>query len=182
MAIVKAFRILLIVGGVLALAGVSLVFSSFGSSSSSTTSIPPGPNWYMYYEFNVLGRGNLRGDYQETTGGDLDLYVLTAAQYASYRAGTNIGSLWALGSSRAGTIDVELPGSGKYFLVADHGTTYEQVQQVVRLSIHLTGIDPTIFPVGVAIFTAGFVISTFGVLRWRMFASRKSLLLPPPSA
>ena len=81
----KAFRVLLIIGGVLGLAGISLVASSFGSSASSTTSIPAGSIWYMYYEFDVLGPGSLRGDYQETTGGALDLYVLTEAQYQSYR-------------------------------------------------------------------------------------------------
>ncbi len=105
----KAFRVLLIIGGVLGLAGISLVASSFGSSASSTTSIPAGSIWYMYYEFDVLGPGSLRGDYQETTGGALDLYVLTEAQYQSYRTGTNMGSLWSLGSSNAGTIDVVLP-------------------------------------------------------------------------
>src|SRR5437016_14322342 len=93
----------------------------------------------MYYEFNVLGPGNLRGDYQETTGGALDLYVLTEAQYESYRAGTNIGSLWSLGSSNAGTINVLLRGSGNYFLVADHGPSYDGVRQVVRFSLHLAG-------------------------------------------
>src|SRR5207302_9518425 len=139
----KAFRLLLIIGGVLGLAGISLVASSFGSSASSTTSIPAGSIWYMYYEFNVLGPGNLRGDCQETTGGALDLYVLTEVQYQSYRAGTNIGSLWSLGSSSAGTIDVVLPGSGKYFLVAAHGTWLESVLQVVHFGLLPAGVTQT---------------------------------------
>ena len=168
----KAFRLLLIIGGVLGLAGISLVASSLGSSASSTTSIPAGSIWYMYYEFNVLGPGNLRGDYQETTGGALDLYVLTEAQYESYRAGTNIGSLWSLGSSSAGTIDVGLPGSGKYFLVADHGTSYEGVRQVVRFSLHLAGIDPTTFAAGIGLLGAGMVVAALGVLKRRRFAIR----------
>ena len=168
----KAFRVLLIIGGVLGLAGISLVASSFGSSTSSTTSIPAGSIWYMYYECNALGPGNLRGDYQETTGGALDLYVLTEAQYESYRAGTNIGSLWSLGSSNAGTIDVLLPGSGKYFLVADHGTSYEGVRQVVRFSLHLAGINPTTFAAGIGLLGAGMVVAALGVLRRRKFALR----------
>ncbi len=166
----KAFRILFIIGGVLGLAGISLVASSFGSSASSTTSIPAGSIWYMYYEFNVLGPGNLRGDYQETTGGALDLYVLTEVQYQSYRSGTNIGSLWSLGSSSAGTIDVVLPDSGKYFLVADHGTSYEGVRQVVRFSLHLTGIDPTTFAAGIGLLGTGMVVAALGVLKRRKFA------------
>ena len=175
----RVFRILLVVGGVLGLAGLSLVASSFGSSASSTTSIPAGPVWYMYYEFNVLGPGNLRGDYQETTGGALDLYVLTEAQYQSYRAGTNIGSLWSLGSSNAGTIDVSLPGSGKYFLVADHGTSYERVQQVVRFSLHLSGIDPTTFTAGMGLLGAGVVVAVLGILKRRKFAIGLGARIPP---
>ena len=178
----KAFRVLLIIGGVLGLAGISLVASSLGSSASSTTSIPAGPIWYMYYEFNVLGPGTLRGDYQETTGGALDLYVLTETQYESYRAGTNIGSLWSLGSSNAGTIDVVLPGSGKYFLVADHGTSYERVRQVVRFSLHLAGIDPTTFAAGIGLLGAGVVVAALGVLKRRRFAIRAGGHVPPTNA
>jgi len=176
----RVFRILLIVGGVLGLAGLSLVVSSFGSSVSSTTSIPPGPIWYMYYQFTVLGAGTLRGDYQETTGGSVNLFVLTEAQYESYRTGTNTGSLWSLGSSKGGTIDVALPGSGRYFLVADHGTSYERVQQVVRFSLHLTGIDPTVFVAGVGLLWAGIVVAVFGVLKRRTFATRAGGRMPLP--
>ena len=175
----KAFRVLLIIGGVLGLAGISLVASSFGSSASSTTSIPAGSIWYMYYEFDVLGPGSLRGDYQETTGGALDLYVLTEAQYQSYRTGTNMGSLWSLGSSNAGTIDVVLPGSGKYFLVADHGTSYEGVRQVVRFSLHLAGINPTTFAAGIGLLGAGVVVAALGVLKRRRFAIRAGGHVPP---
>ena len=178
----KAFRVLLIIGGVLGLAGISLVASSFGSSTSSTTSIPAGSIWYMYYEFNVLGPGNLRGDYQETTGGALDLYVLTEAQYQSYRAGTNIGSLWSLGSSNAGTIDVVLPGSGKYFLVADHGTSYESVRQVVHFSLHLAGVNPTTFAAGIGLLGTGMVVAALGVLKRKMFAIRAGGHVPLTNA
>ena len=178
----KAFRVLLIIGGVLGLAGISLVASSFGSSASSTTSIPAGSIWYMYYEFDVLGPGSLRGDYQETTGGALDLYVLTEAQYQSYRTGTNMGSLWSLGSSNAGTIDVVLPGSGKYFLVADHGTSYEGVRQVVRFSLHLAGINPTTFAAGIGLLGAGVVVAALGVLKRRRFAIRAGGHVPLTNA
>src|SRR5207237_9559952 len=126
MAFVRLFRILLIVGGVLALAGVSLVFSSLGSSSSSTTSTPAGFRCYMYYEVNILGSGSLRGDYQEISGGSLDLFVMTQEQYDYYRTGANFGSLWSLGSSRSGTIDVSLPGPARYVLVAGHWNLYRR--------------------------------------------------------
>ncbi|TMA02804.1 MAG: hypothetical protein E6J94_04915 [Methanobacteriota archaeon] len=166
MAFVRVFRILLIVGGVLALAGISLVVSSLGSSSSSTTSIPAGVRYYMYYEINILGSGSLRGDYQEISGGSLDVFVMTQDQYDSYRTGSNFGSLWSLGSSRGGTIDVSLPGSGRYFLVAQHGTSYEETAQVVRLTVHLSGINPTTFGSGLSMLGAGLSIGSWGVLRW----------------
>ena len=179
MAILVSFKILLIVGGVFWLAGFSLVVSSFGSDTASTTSIPAGPTWYLYYEFNVLGGGHLRGDYVETTGGSVDLFVLNEAQYASYRDGMNIGSLWSLGSSRAGTIDVSLPSSGKYFLVADHGTPYERVPQVVRFILHLTGIDPKIFAAGVGLLGGGVVVVSLGMRKWNRVMNRSSVASLP---
>jgi hypothetical protein len=165
MAVVRIFRILLVVGGVLALAGVSLVFSSTGSSSSSTTSIPAGASWYMYYEFDLLGAGRLRGDYQETTGGSLDVFVLTQAQYDSFRNATDAGSLWSLGSSKGGTIDVSLPGSGTYFLVAAHSMAYQQVDQTVRLTLQVSGISPMPFGSGLALFGAGIAVVSWGMVR-----------------
>jgi hypothetical protein len=181
MAILGNFRILLIVGGVFWLAGFSLVVTSFGSDTASTTSIPAGPAWYLYYEFNVLGGGHLRGDYVETTGGTVDLFVLNEVQYASYRTGMNVGSLWSLGSSKAGTIDVQLPSSGKYFLVADHGTPYERVPQVVRFSLHLTGIDPTTFAAGAGLLGAGVVVFSLGLRKWNGTARQPSVPPQTPS-
>ncbi len=175
MAFVRVFRILLIVGGVLALAGISLVVSSLGSSSSSTTSIPAGVRYYMYYEINILGSGSLRGDYQEISGGSLDVFVMTQDQYDSYRTGSNFGSLWSLGSSRGGTIDVSLPGSGRYFLVAQHGTSYEETAQVVRLTVHLSGINPTTFGSGLSMLGAGLSIGSWGVLRWGRWRAGSSV-------
>src|SRR5204862_3183397 len=113
-------------GGVLALAGISLVVSSLGSSSSSTTSIPAGVRDYMYYEINILGSGSLRGDYQEISGGSLDAFVMTQDQYHSYRTASNFGSLWSLGSSRGGTSVGSRPGSGRDFLDGQDGTAEEE--------------------------------------------------------
>jgi hypothetical protein len=120
----------------------------------------------MYYEINILGAGSLRGDYQEITGGSLDLFIMTEAQYDSYHAGAITGSLWSLGSSRGGTIDVSLPGSGRYFLVADHGTSYEETAQVVRLTVRLSGINPPTFGSGLTMLGIGVSIGSWGVQRW----------------
>src|SRR2546421_9934925 len=93
-----------------------------------------------------------------------------------------MGSLWSLGSSNAGTIDVVLPGSGKYFLVADHGTSFEGVRQVVRFSLHLAGIDPTTFAAGIGLLGAGVVVAALGVLKRRKIAIRAGGPVPPANA
>ena len=171
MSFVRVFRVLLVIGGVLLLAGLALVFSSTGSSTSSTDSLPAG-SYYLFYQFNLFGSGTLRGEYQETTGGSVNLFVLTEVQFESYRAGRDVGSLWSLGSSRAGTIDVALPGSGRYFLVADHGSAYEQVQQEIRFTLRLTGIDPTTFGAGLAFSGAGSLVMSWGVFSRRRLSRR----------
>src|SRR5207247_9879280 len=113
------------------------------SSTSTTTSFHAGFRYYMYYEVHILRSCSHRGDYQEISGGSLDLFVMTQEQYDYYRTGANFGSLWSLGSSRGGTIDVSLPRTGRYVLVADQGTEYERAAEVVPLTVLLTVITPT---------------------------------------
>jgi len=166
---IRVFRVLLVAGGVLFLAGTSFFAGAFSSSTSNTTSIPAGPGWYMYFEFNLLGSGTLRGDYRETTGGTLDLFVLTQAQYEAYKLGTEFVPLWFTGDSRQGTIDVALPGSGKYFMVADHGRSFEGIKQDVHLALSVSGIDPPWFASAVGLLGGGLALIAVGIVKRRRF-------------
>jgi hypothetical protein len=121
----------------------------------------------MYYYFDLLGSGALHGNFQETTGGSLNLFVLTEAQYDSYRSGTDGGSLWSLWSSRGGSIDVGLPGSGRYYLVADHGMDSFAIAQDIHFDVQVRGINPTIFVVGFGLFAAGVAFAYWGARRRR---------------
>jgi hypothetical protein len=190
MGVLRAFHILLIVGGVLTLTAFPLLVSSLDTSAAATTTIPAGP-WRMSYYFNLLGSGSLRGNFQETTGGSLNLFVLTEAQYNSYQSGTDGGSLLSVLSSRGGSFGVVLPGSGTYYLVADHGTDSFAIAQEIQFVVQVRGINPTTFLVGVGLVAAGVVFVVWGTLTrrtnpWRPF-SRANLEGPaahngaPPS-
>jgi hypothetical protein len=174
MGVLRAFHILLIVGGVLTLTALPLLVSSLDTSAAATTTIPAGP-WRMSYYFNLLGSGSLRGNFQETTGGSLNLFVLTEAQYNSYQSGTDGGSLLSVLSSRGGSFGVVLPGSGTYYLVADHGTDSFAIAQEIQFVVQVRGINPTTFLVGVGLVAAGVVFVFWGARRrrtnpWRPFS------------
>jgi hypothetical protein len=172
MGVLRAFHILLIVGGILSFAALPLLVSSTATSAADTATIPAGQRWYMSYYFNVLGGGTLRGNFQEITGGSLNLFVLTEAQYDAYRSGNDGGSLYSLLSSRGGSFGVVLPGSGKYYLVADHGVNSFAIAQEMRFDVQVRGINPTIFVVGVGFFAAGVVFAFWGARRRREGPSR----------
>jgi hypothetical protein len=164
MGVLKAFHILLIVGGVLSLAALPLIGSSLTTSAADTATIPAGL-WYMSYHFNILGGGTLRGTFQETTGGSLNLFVLTEAQYNAYRSGMDYDSLYSLTSSRGGTFGVALPGSGTYYLVAVHGTDSLAIAQELTFDVQVRGINPTFFVVGAGLFAVGLVFAVWGARR-----------------
>jgi hypothetical protein len=190
MGVLRAFHILLIVGGVLTLTALPLLVSSLDTSAAATTTIPAGP-WRMSYYFNLLGSGTLRGNFQETTGGSLNLFVLTEEQYNLYQSGTDGGSLLSVLSSRGGAFGVALPGSGTYYLVADHGTDSFAIAQQIQFVVQVRGLNPTFFVVGVGLFAVGGVFVVWGTMTrrtnpWRPF-SRANLEGPaghsgaPPS-
>src|SRR5437879_6600607 len=182
MGVFRAFHILLIVGGILILAALPLLVSSLTTSAAATTTIPAGP-WRMSYYFNLLGSGTLRGNFQETTGGSLNLFVLTEAQYSAYQSGADGGSLLSVLSSRGGSFGVALPGSGTYYLVADHATDSFAIAQEIQFVVQVRGINPTTFVVGAGLFTAGVALFLWGTWRrrtrpWRRFPV---LSAEPPS-
>ncbi len=178
MGVLRAFHILLVVGGVLSLAAMPLIVSSLATSAAANTTIPAGARWFMSYYFNVLGSGTLRGNFEETTGGSLNLFILTEAQYNSYQSGEDGGSLYSLLSSRGGSFGVALPGSGTYYLVADHGMNSLAIAQEIHFVVQVRGINPTIFLVGIGLFGAGVAFVVLGARMGRKASWRPSFRTP----
>jgi hypothetical protein len=108
----RGWQVLIVVGGILAVAGLYGVVTSFMVRHTGTSPIPAGWQSYLREEFNVLGAGVLRIDYAATHG-TVDVFVFTEAQHADYVNWGFAEALFAVGDSVAGSFDVSLPESGK---------------------------------------------------------------------
>jgi len=153
-----AIIVLAVVGAICLLGGIgALVDSARPASDSATITIPSGANWYYAYDFSLLASGHLSGTFQERSGGTVDVYVLTDAEFNVYDGGGSPQPLFST-SGVSGVIDVALPGSDTFHLVFDHGAGYDSLEQDVTVAITVSGIGPPI------IFVAGIIALGLGIL------------------
>ncbi|HYY47939.1 MAG TPA: hypothetical protein VFA17_04575 [Thermoplasmata archaeon] len=170
--------VLVIVGVVLAGLGALGVVNSFMTRTTAAMSIPAGAEWYVYFEFDVLGGGSLHVEYLATTG-TVDVFALTETQYAKYVNNGSTEALYSATGMAAGTFDVTLPGSGRYYVTFDHGQTSETVAQEVRTTIRLLGIDPAWLLGGLLLLGIGLAMAGLG---WRGKRKAMRVRVPTPPA
>lgn len=155
-------------GGVLFLTGQGVLASAFlQGAQGATASIPAGPAWYYVYRIDVLGPGRLAGTFEDVGGRVVDVQVFAERQYRSYEF---IGLGYSLFSTRgsAGSFTVDLPGTGTYYLVFDHGAGFEGASQDVRVSYRLLGVEPDFLLAGAAFAAAGIGAVALGLRRPRL--------------
>jgi len=169
----KAFQVLIIVGGILLSIGLTLTVSAIRpGSTTQTITIPAGAEWYAYYAFSVLFSGSVSGEFQVLSSGSVNAYVMTQAQYDGFsQTGSGPSAFATSGSS--GTFSVNLPSGGKYFLVFTHGAGWEGVAQDVRTTLQVNGIEPTFFVGGIVSFLIGVALVAVGLRKKRQAAAAR---------
>lgn len=150
-------RTLLIVGGVLFLSGQTLFVASFlQGTQGEVTTIPPGPQWFVEYEIRVLGASRVSGQFADTVGGLVNVYVFGETQHKVF-AFIGLGDKLYSIQATSGSFSADLPAAGTYYLVFAHGDGSEQLAQPVRVSYWVAGVEPALVGVGTAFIAAGIV-------------------------
>jgi len=167
----KGHRILAIVGYLLIVLGVGpLIYLGFiaeGSGTSSMT-IPPGDGYYASFktESSMWMNAHLEGTVNILGGGTVDVLVLNSAQYQEYSYDLiPSSSIWSSSGSSL-EFAVDLPGSGAYYVVANHATGSSSYDQTVTLTYKMSGINLLYVIVGVVMIAVGAALS-FVSLRMR---------------
>jgi len=160
--LVRAWRVFLVLGGVLALAGGMLLVSSvLPTASEETIVIPEGPSNYVAYEVRILGSGRVSGSFEDTSGRVVAAFVFSEAAYQWYAfigAGTPISEV----RGAAGTFDATLPGSGTYYLVFAHPTWDDAATQVVRVRVVFDGVKPGFIEGSGVLLVLGMLLAVHG--------------------
>ncbi len=168
----KAFRILLVTGGILLIIGIYLAVPGTGASGNGTYSVPSG-NFYYRITFNMLKAGRISGQFSETSGNTISLYIFTSAQFDSYRNGVADQNLFAMSGS-SGSFSASVFSPGDYYLVLQHGANFVNQVQAVQLAWLLDGANPVLLGLGIAVLAVGVILSFVG---YRM----RARAAPPPS-
>lgn len=170
----RAFRLLISLGGILLIVGVYLVLPPSSVSGSQNASIPSGANYFYRIGFDVYKAGRISGTFSETNGSGITLYIFTQDQYAAFKAGQSTNNLFtAVGSTGSFSASVAYPGT--YYITMQHGSAFTGQTQNVQVSWLLDGSNPTILGIGFTVLAAAVVMIVIG---YRKMARAQ----PPPSA
>src|SRR5438128_5306436 len=104
------FKIWLLLGRLVVLVLSGIILLPEATTSRESFSFQPGQ--YLSIEFSIIGPGQVSGNYSETSGNSLNVYVFTENQYSQYRnTGSSIDSLSST-TGASGNFLADLPGTG----------------------------------------------------------------------
>ena len=161
-------------GALLFVVGVYLVLPDWPVTDTYTDVIPPGTDRYRYFEVTIYTGGRVSGDFSETAGHPVSLYVFDKTQYAMFQTNAGIpGSLFSTIEVSTGSYSAAVDLPGAYYIVVGHGVGYGQSSQQYNLTLTIDGTNTLILGVGLATIAVGAVILAAG------FDSRRTAHLQP---
>lgn len=156
----KPSRVAIIFGGILITAGVFMLYPTRGDIDSYNDTLPPGQAAYI--EFNILFAGRASGDYRETTGRSINLYVYDAQQFLRFSTTPATPQGLFSTSGVSGTFSANIPMPGKYYLVIDQGAGNEQATVTWVLNLKLDGTNTLFLGLGATMIAAGAITAVIG--------------------
>lgn len=156
-------KVLLIVGVVLALIGLAMiVYAILPASQTSSATILNGQGYYVRVEIGGLMNGHISGSYS-VDAGTVDFYILDKTNMNNYHNGGSYVPIQSSAGS-SGDFALDLPDSGQYYLVFDHGLASQGIDQVVTVTLKTTGTSIMGLIVGVALLVVGAILALVGVM------------------
>jgi uncharacterized membrane protein len=160
----KSTRVLAVIGYVLVILGLgAVVYQGFIANSTGTTSatIPAGGQYYVAFKTksSMWMNAHIEGSIEVEGGETAYAYLLTSAQYQEYVYDLQpTTSLWSTHGS-SGTFSVDLPGTGRYYVVANHDPGSSSIAQTVTLTYTISGINLLYVMVGAILLAVGISLS-----------------------
>ncbi len=161
----KAFKILVVLGGILLVIGLLLALGSPANlSKDSAYTIPSGAGYYYVYTLSGMFTGEqVTFNYTLSSSGIVDVYLLNAAAYSTYSNDLTVpSSLYANAGSTSGGGSVVIPTDGTYYLVVNHGSGSSGSSQTGEMTIDATGLNVTVLAIGIGLIIVGAVVLAVG--------------------
>jgi hypothetical protein len=124
---------------------------------------------FFSYGINILGTGRVSGNFSEQGNRSFDVLVFDDRGFASFREGSNaVPALFRWEGARI-LFDVDLPGSGQYYVVAVDVPSRQELR--VRLDLSVFGLRPVEAVVALIVLFGGLALVgaslTLSVWSWR---------------
>ncbi len=162
-----AGKALAIIGVILLLAGLGGIgYASLPAGDQGTFSLDPGADLFVVDSWGVLAGGTVQGTFTVANGTPISVFVYDQTDYNAYVNGANLSGLYSTTGS-SGSLSVNVPGYGTYYVVFQHASGYESQGQDVSVDLTFTGLDPTFFIGGTIGAVAGVALLVVGVRRLR---------------
>lgn len=173
----KKSKIVAIIAYVLIVIGIFVTAGSlFPLEESETVTIPAGEGYYWTWEVSFWLNGHLSGDFEVIGTGSVQVFVLTSDQYDEYAWDLVPSDSLDEVEGASGTFSADLPDTSSFYLAVNHDAGYDSVEQEVRMTFKVTGLDLTYLIIGVVILVVGAVLA---VLSGRMKAKEKASEVAP---
>jgi hypothetical protein len=119
--------------------GVLAIVKDQPYSGNFSFTVPP--SQHIYLPLHVSNGGRISGDFVETSGQPVTVYVFNQQEYDQYRANGAASSLFSTMDLSQGTYSASIPAPGTYYVVTAHGTGYAQTSEPVTLSVKVDGTN-----------------------------------------
>jgi len=158
----RKFAILLVLGGILLVAGIWLSITGvYSSPQDEVFSIPAGWDYYYVFEMHLFSGATLKGDYTVTSGTPIDLFIFDDVQYLEYSYSGSAPCLYEV-KGMSGSFSMSPANAGMYYVVLDHGPGYDNSTQSGRITLHITGTDMLCLGPGIFLLIVGILLMVAG--------------------
>lgn len=170
----KKGKILIAVGvAVIVLGAYFAAFAVLPAEDTENVTIPAG-DWIYVFSFGGIIDGSVDVDYT-VADGSIRVLVFNAEQYADYES-TGSADVMYSHSGDSGSFSFDLPDSGTYYIVLEHGLLSVLIDQDVSFQTTISGISITGIVIGVVLIVVGVVLAFYG----SKLKARESAAAPPP--
>ena len=162
-------RILKMIAVDLAIIGAFTTAGAFLMSDSTQTytqSIPSG-YYSTFCTTSHISTGHMSGNYSASPG-DVTFYVFTSSQFNQYESTGSADCLYSHYGPSA-TFSLDLPGTGTYYLVAEHSADQasQSTDENLILTSSLSGIAITYLIPGIVLLAGAVALAIIGIMMTR---------------
>jgi hypothetical protein len=172
-------KIVAIIAYIMIIVGlIGILWGIKPTEQSETVTIPAGDTYYRYWLISFWLNGHISGDFEVTGAGTVELFVLDSEQYEQYAYDMMPSDYLDMANGTVGSFSADMPDTSTYYIVVNHGEGFGTIDQTIRITIKVSGLDLTWLIIGVVLLAVGAVLAILS----RKMKFKEAATAPVPAA